>query len=114
MPDCIFCKIVAREIPAEILFENDQIIAIKDIAPQAPHHILILPKLHIDNLYDEASDSVMRDVAIAARSLAEQLFDKEKTSGFRLVCNNGPDGGQTVGHLHFHLLGGRALTWPPG
>ena len=114
MKDCIFCKIVAGDISSDTVFANEKVIVIRDIAPQAPYHFLIIPKQHLDNLYDPACEKIMADVACAARSVARQMFDQEQTDGFRLVCNTGPNGGQTVGHLHFHLLGGRNFNWPPG
>ena len=114
MPDdCLFCRIVAGEIPSARLHEDDLVIAIRDINPQAPTHVLVLPKAHI------ASASVLTD---ADGPLLGRLFEVAATlarqegldGGWRLVTNVGDDGGQTVDHLHVHLLGGRPMTWPPG
>ncbi len=112
--DCIFCKILDRTIPAEIVYEDDQMIAIKDIAPQAPLHLLLIPKRHVSGCLDmEVSDAALvGHLFLKAAVLARQYgYDEE---GFRLVQNNGAGAGQTVFHLHIHLLAGRDLTWPPG
>lgn len=110
----IFERIIAREIPADIVYEDDQCLAFRDISPQAPHHILIIPKRVIPRL-GEASET---DAPLLGHMLivAGRIADAEglKDSGFRLVVNHGRDGGETVPHLHMHLLGGRQLTWPPG
>lgn len=111
---CIFCRIAAREIPAEIVRESDRVVAFRDTNPQAPTHILIIPKEHIRS-FEEIDDShghLLADIAQAAAHLAhvEGIAD----SGWRLVTNVGPDAGQSVFHLHFHLLGGRPMAWPPG
>jgi len=111
---CIFCKIAAREIPAEILRESDRIVAFRDLNPQAPTHILLIPKEHIASLADIADDhgAMLADIAQAAAHLARtEGIDQ---TGWRLVTNVGPDAGQAVFHLHFHLLGGRTMLWPPG
>jgi Diadenosine tetraphosphate (Ap4A) hydrolase and other HIT family hydrolases len=106
---CIFCKIAAREIPAEILRESDRVIAFRDISPQAPVHILLIPKEHLESLADVADQhgDVLADLVTSAAHLArtEGIGD----SGWRLIANVGPDAGQEVYHLHFHLMGGRAL-----
>nr|WP_320115569.1 histidine triad nucleotide-binding protein [uncultured Desulfuromonas sp.] len=115
MPDnCLFCKIVAGEIPAEIVYEDDLVVAFKDIDPQAPIHILIIPRKHIRGMNDiEADDEqVLARIHFAAVTLARQLEIAEP--GYRLVNNCNEHGGQAVGHLHYHLLGGRQLNWPPG
>jgi histidine triad (HIT) family protein len=110
---CLFCKIVAGEIPSKKVFEDDLTYAFRDINPQAPTHILVVPRKHIASLAEtEAAD---RDLLgylhlVAARIVAGQGLSK----GFRTIINTGPDGGQTVDHLHVHLLGGRAMVWPPG
>lgn len=109
----IFSKIIAREVPAEIVYEDDLCLAFHDIRPKAPMHVLVIPKKEIASLAaltpeDEAI--VGRCVMVASRVAAEQGLE----GGYRLVCNCGEDGGQEVPHLHFHLLGGRRLTWPPG
>lgn len=113
-PDCLFCKVAAGHIPAEIVYETDQVIAFRDISPQAPTHVLIIPREHLPSLNSCGDDHVglLGAVMAAARDVArsEGIADK----GYRTVINTGDDGGQTVGHVHLHLLGGRALTWPPG
>jgi histidine triad (HIT) family protein len=113
-PNCLFCKIAAREIPAEILRESDRVVAFRDIDPKAPTHILLIPKDHIESLADIGDEHgpVLADMVQAASHLArtEGVAD----SGWRLVSNVGPDAGQAVFHLHFHLLGGRQMGWPPG
>ena len=111
---CIFCKIAAREIPAEILRESDRVVAFRDLNPQAPTHILLIPKEHIASLADATDDhgAMLADIAQAATHLARtEGIDQ---TGWRLVSNVGPDAGQAVFHLHFHLLGGRRMLWPPG
>jgi histidine triad (HIT) family protein len=112
MADCIFCKIARGEIPATMVVNSKEIAAFRDLNPQAPTHILIIPKKHIASL-DDANDSDLlgRMLAMAA-ALARQ--EKIAKSGYRTVINTGRDGGQSVDHLHIHLLGGRAMTWPPG
>ena len=113
MSDCVFCQIVAGNIPAEKLFENDQVIAIQDIRAQAPKHFLVLPKKHISTLADiQDSDSeLMGALLLAVRDLAAKVGI---SGGFRLVANNGESAGQSVFHIHFHVLAGRKLSWPPG
>jgi histidine triad (HIT) family protein len=111
---CIFCRIAAREIPADVVRESDRIVAFRDTDPKAPTHILLIPKEHIasiTNIEDRHGD-VLADVAQAATQLAQAEGIAE--SGWRLVTNVGPDAGQSVFHLHFHLLGGRGMSWPPG
>jgi histidine triad (HIT) family protein len=111
---CLFCKIAAREIPAEIVRESDRLVAFRDNNPQAPVHILIIPKEHVRSIAEihDSDGALLADVAQAAAHLAhtEGISD----SGWRLVTNVGPDAGQSVFHLHFHLLGGRPMAWPPG
>jgi histidine triad (HIT) family protein len=111
---CIFCKIAAREIPSEIVRESDQIVAFRDTDPKAPTHILLIPKEHIASIADVTEDhgAMLADIAQAATQLARA--DGIDEGGWRLVTNVGPDAGQSVLHLHFHLLGGRAMHWPPG
>ncbi len=109
--DCLFCKIVSGAIPAKKVFEDDQAIAFRDISPQAPVHILIVPKKHIGSL-TETEDQPLLGHLLA---LVQQIARSENLGGgYRTVINTGPDGGQTVDHLHLHLLGGRAMHWPPG
>ena len=111
--DCIFCRIAAREIPAEILHETDTVVAFRDLEPKAPTHILIIPKEHVDSIADveDRHGGMLADVAQAASHLAET---EGLEGGWRLVTNVGPDTGQSVFHLHVHLLGGRRMSWPPG
>ncbi len=111
--DCVFCKIVAREIPADIVLETNHVVAFPDLNPQAPTHLLIIPKQHIPSLahVTEMNGTLLVDLQLAAKELANKYqLDK----GFRLVTNCGESAGQSVQHLHFHLLGGRDFTWPPG
>ena len=110
-PNCIFCKIVARDIPAATLLEAQDFIAIADINPQAPHHMLVMPKEHIANISEMTDTNLTGRLFEAACQLAKQV---NLDNGFRLVVNTGSDGGQTVDHLHVHVLGGRTLGWPPG
>ena len=114
MADCLFCKIVKREIPSRILYEDDLCLAFEDINPQAPTHLLVIPKRHLDSLTQttEADQGLLAHLLSALMRLAKEkgLAD----SGYRTVINTGQDGGQTVHHLHLHLLGGRFMTWPPG
>jgi len=112
--DCIFCKIASKEIPSSIVYEDDRIIAFKDIEPQAPVHILIVPKEHIKsaNELDETNIELIDHIFLIIRKLAEDLGINE--DGYRVVNNCGEYGGQSVSHIHFHLLGGRKFSWPPG
>jgi histidine triad (HIT) family protein len=111
---CLFCKIVRREIPSQIVFENDHALAFKDIRPAAPTHVLVIPKRHIPGIHEATpSDGAMLgELVLAARKAAEDLGLAE--GGYRIVVNQGPDAGQSVFHLHVHVLGGRQLAWPPG
>jgi histidine triad (HIT) family protein len=110
----IFTKIIAREIPADIVFEDDRCVAFRDVHPQAPVHLLVIPKKEISRVAaTELSDEPLLGHLIrVAQMVAKQEGLHE--SGFRLVINNGPDGGESVPHLHVHVLGGRAMKWPPG
>jgi histidine triad (HIT) family protein len=110
----LFEKIIAREIPADIVFEDDQCLAFRDISPQAPVHILIIPKKPIARIGDAQADdqSLLGHLLLTAAEIARR--ENIAPTGYRLVINNGPHGGETVPHLHIHLLGGRHLTWPPG
>jgi histidine triad (HIT) family protein len=110
----IFEKIIAREIPAEIVFEDDDVLAFRDVNPQAPVHVLIVPKRVIPRLADatETDAALLGKLLLASRTVAEKL-DLLK-SGYRVVINSGPDAGESVPHLHVHVLGKRALAWPPG
>ncbi|MEJ2744274.1 MAG: histidine triad nucleotide-binding protein [bacterium] len=114
MSDCIFCKIANKEIASAIVHEDDEVMAFKDVQPQAPLHLLIIPKKHISGLTDiDSGDELLLGKIVA---LSKQLAERFSFSqcGFRLVANSGPDAGQAVEHLHFHLLGGRKFDWPPG
>ena len=114
MTDTIFGKIIRKEIPAQIVYEDDEVLAFKDIQPQAPVHILVIPKKPIPQLSmaTEADQSLLGKMLLTARQVAAEAGLDE--GGYRLVINNGVDGGQTVYHLHLHILGGRSLAWPPG
>jgi Diadenosine tetraphosphate (Ap4A) hydrolase and other HIT family hydrolases len=112
--DCIFCKIIKGEIPSDKVYEDDMVISFKDISPCAPAHFLIIPKKHISNLNEitEEDSKIIAHIYIVAKEIAKKLgIDK---TGYRIVANCGEDGGQTVQHVHFHVLGGRLLQWPPG
>ena len=109
---CIFCKIVNKEIPSSVVYEDDKVLAFNDIAPQAPVHILIIPKAHVASMAELEDMEVVRDLFSVMKRLAEEKGIAK--SGYRIVINHGKDAGQAVPHLHFHLLGGRPLTWPPG
>jgi len=114
MGDCIFCKIAAGQIPAKKIFEDDSLLAFYDISPKAPIHVIIIPKQHIasaNELYG-IDDSLAGRIFRLIPKLAEML--KVSDSGYRIVINCGENGGQSIDHLHIHLLGGRVLTWPPG
>jgi histidine triad (HIT) family protein len=110
----LFEKIITREIPARIIFEDKDVLAFHDIKPQAPIHVLVIPKKHVSRIAQTEPDdaALLGKLLLTARDLAQQLGIAQ--SGFRLVINNGPNGGETVPHLHVHLLGGRPMTWPPG
>lgn len=110
--NCLFCKITRREIPSELIYEDGEAVAFRDINPQAPVHILIVPKRHIEKHADlsTAEKALMGHLHEVARVLAV----KEKLGDYRLVLNNGAGAGQSVWHLHLHLLSGRAFSWPPG
>ncbi len=113
MEDCLFCKIASGEVPSEIIYQDEDIVAFKDIAPQAPVHIVIIPVTHYDNILNipAGNDIVSRIVTVVNRLAIKYGIAQ---TGFRLVNNCGEDGGQSVNHLHFHLLGGRSMEWPPG
>ncbi len=111
--DCLFCKIINKEIPSDLIYEDEKVVAFKDINPQAPIHILVLPKEHIasNNEITEENSSIVGHVFTVIKKLAK---DNGLENGYRIVNNCGEDGGQSVNHLHFHLLGGRQMLWPPG
>ena len=112
--ECLFCKIAQGAIPVTIVFEDNEILAFRDLHPQAPKHLLVIPKQHIDTLNDtkDEDQALLGKMVLGAKKIAqaEGLSD----SGYRLVFNINPGGGQTVFHIHLHLLGGRQMTWPPG
>jgi histidine triad (HIT) family protein len=112
--DCLFCSIVAGDIPADVVLDRDGVLAFRDINPQAPTHILIIPKTHVRDIseLDASSGSMLAELVVTANDLARSEGIAE--SGYRVVANVGPDAGQTVFHLHVHLLGGRPMAWPPG
>jgi histidine triad (HIT) family protein len=112
--DCLFCGIAAGEIPATIVSENARTIAFRDINPQAPVHVLVIPRAHHPNLAElgAAEDGVLAELIAHAREVAEAEGVAE--SGYRVIFNTGADAGQSVNHVHAHLLGGRSLSWPPG
>jgi len=114
MPDCLFCKIISREIPASIVYEDDRVLAFNDINPQAPTHILIVPKRHVASLNDlqPGDDAIVGELARRAAALAQERGIASR--GYRTVFNTNRDAGQTVFHIHLHLLGGRPMHWPPG
>lgn len=112
-PDCLFCKIASGAIPVEPLYQDEQVIAFRDIAPQAPTHFLVIPRTHLQSLAHTKKEhaSLLGHLLAVAADLAAQQGLSE---GFRTVINSGRDGGQTVAHLHMHILGGRPMHWPPG
>ena len=114
--DCLFCGIVAGSIPAEIVYEDATVIGFRDIAPQSPTHVLVIPRHHITNAAQiETGDGhVLEAMVLAAQSVADAEGIAAPDRGFRLVMNVGPDALNSVPHLHLHVLGGRAMTWPPG
>jgi histidine triad (HIT) family protein len=114
MSDCLFCQIIAGEIPSKVVAESERALAIYDIAPQAPVHVLVMPKEHITSADEVASThgGVVDDLILLAQRVVEE--EGIKDSGYRLVFNVGEDGQMTVPHLHMHVLGGRRLSWPPG
>lgn len=114
MEGCLFCRIVNKEIPADIVFENDKLLAFRDIDPQAPVHILIIPKEHITTTNDLNNNNkeLIGELVLTAKSLATKYNIAE--DGYRMVLNCNKSGGQAVYHIHLHLLGGRQMKWPPG
>jgi histidine triad (HIT) family protein len=114
MPDCLFCKIIKREVPASIVYEDDRVLAFNDINPQGPTHVLLIPKVHIATLNDLAAgdDAIVGELVRRAAAIAKDRGID--AGGFRTVFNTNRDAGQTVLHIHLHLIGGRSLAWPPG
>lgn len=111
---CIFCKIAAREAPADIVFQNDHVTAFNDIHPRAPTHILIIPNTHIESVHAIENDAALNAAAQCLRAAREIAHARGLHDGYRLVTNVGANAGQSVFHLHFHLLAGRRMSWPPG
>jgi len=109
---CIFCKIATGEIPANVVKRADGMLAFKDLSPQAPTHVLVIPTSHVGTLNDAKDSTVLGKLLAFARDVAQEAGVAAK--GYRVVVNTNPDGGQTVFHLHLHVLGGRAMHWPPG
>jgi histidine triad (HIT) family protein len=114
MADCLFCKIINREIPASIVYEDDRVLAFTDINPQAPTHLLVVPKRHIASLNDLSADDDQSVGEVVRRAAAIAKERGISAGGFRTVFNTNRDAGQTVFHIHLHLLGGRPMHWPPG
>ena len=112
-PDCLFCKIAAGEIPSDRVYEDDEVIAFRDINPCAPTHVLVIPRRHIPDAHALTDDDgpILTSLFTAVRHIADEAGLK---NGYRVVTNVGPESGQTVFHLHLHLLGGRSMGWPPG
>ena len=113
-PECIFCKIVGGQIPAGIIYKNEQVTAFRDLNPQMPLHVLVVPNQHVANTeaLEPEHDALVGAVVRSARAIARQEGVSER--GYRLVFNTGPDANNTVAHLHMHMLGGRSMSWPPG
>lgn len=111
---CLFCRIVRHEVPARLLFEDERVLAFEDVRPQAPVHVLVIPKAHFASLDDapEGSEALLGELLLAARRAARDKGIAE--TGYRVVLNTGRDSGQEILHIHFHVLGGRRLHWPPG
>jgi len=114
MTDCLFCKMVAGEIQPDVVFENDEVLAFRDVNPQAPTHVLVIPKAHISTTNDLDADNahIIGKLYLAAKQIAMDAGIAEP--GYRMVMNCNPGAGQSVYHIHLHVLGGRAMTWPPG
>lgn len=112
MEDCLFCKIVSGDVPADIVLDNESVIAFRDVNPQAPTHILVIPKKHVNGIHAADSSDDLQGILLAAAQIARD--EGIETAGYRLVINSGRHAGQTVAHLHLHILGGRTMTWPPG
>jgi histidine triad (HIT) family protein len=111
---CIFCQVAEGTLPAQVVLENDHVIAFKDIRPMAPVHALVIPRKHLSGVHQAGPEdaALLGQILAAARDVAEKLGLAER--GYRLVINEGPDAGQSVAHLHCHVLGGRSMSWPPG
>jgi histidine triad (HIT) family protein len=111
---CIFCKVAKKLVRAEIVYEDEAVVAFKDIHPQAPVHALVIPRQHITALWevDQSHESLLGRILLGCSEVADKLGVSQ--SGYRVVTNSGADGGQSVDHLHFHVMGGRKMEWPPG
>jgi histidine triad (HIT) family protein len=114
MADCLFCKIIRREIPGKIVYEDDELLALEDINPQAPTHLLVVPKRHIESLnaLEDGDDQIVGAIVRRAAAIAKERGISG--GGYRTVFNTNRDAGQTVFHIHLHVLGGRSMAWPPG
>ena len=114
MNDCLFCKMIAGEIPCDIVYENESVFAFRDIDPKAPTHILLIPRKHIRSINElgESEQNLAGELLLTAKKIAKDEGIDE--SGFRTIFNTNSDGGQTVFHIHMHILGGRKMAWPPG
>jgi histidine triad (HIT) family protein len=112
--DCLFCRIVRGELPAKVLFENERVLAFEDIRPKAPVHVLVIPKAHFASLNDapDGAEALLGEILLRARAIAREKGVDE--TGYRIVLNTARDSGQEVFHIHFHVLGGRPMGWPPG
>lgn len=110
---CIFCRIAAKDVPATIVYEDGDVVAFRDLSPQAPVHVLVIPRRHVGSLNDmvESDAALLGAMMLAAKRVAAEAG---LATGYRVVANSGPDAGQSVAHLHFHVLGGRPMSWPPG
>ncbi len=109
---CLFCRLVRKQIPASVVWEDDRALAFRDIDPKAPSHVLVVPKRHVASLNEATDAALLGHLMLSAREIAEG--EGLAQTGYRVVVNTGADGGQTVAHLHLHLLGGRRMKWPPG
>lgn len=114
MNDCLFCKMISGEIPCDIVYENESVFAFRDIDPKAPTHILLIPRKHIRSINElgEPEQNLAGELLLTAKKIAKE--EKIDESGFRTIFNTNSDGGQTVFHIHMHILGGRKMAWPPG
>ena len=114
MEDCIFCKIAAGEIPAKVVYEDEEVVAFHDMNPEAPTHILVIPKKHISSLAEatDGDQQVLGKLLLTVKDIAAEIFPPD--TGYRTVINTGAEAGQSVYHIHAHLLGGRNMQWPPG
>ncbi len=110
MDNCIFCKIISGEISADLMYEDDRVVVFRDMIPQAPFHILIIPKSHYSSIKDINDESLIGHLFVIGNKIAKE----ENIDNFRYIINTGEEAGQTVFHLHIHLMGGRAMNWPPG